>query len=158
MSPSAERSSAGIPALLSGTALFLGILIYICIRPAEPRFFDWMRSSGLDSIIIPVRHHVRVSAAHLPEWMVYSLPNALWSFAYAILITWIWTTNRHRVRYFWLATIPVLVLGFELLQYWGIFPGTFCIHDLFAGIVGAGMGAAIGTITTKQIPHENKNQ
>lgn len=143
--------------LLSAAALLLGGCIYICLRPAEPVFFDWAHAAGLGGLIDRVRANNLSLDTLLPEWVVYSLPCAFWAFAYAAIITRIWTDSRHRIKYFWLATIPLLVLGFELLQYPGIIPGTFCTEDLIAGILGSGTGMIIGITHKKQIIDENKN-
>jgi hypothetical protein len=80
----------------------------------------------------------------LPKWIVYSLPNGLWAFAYALLITGIWSDSKSCVKYFWMGSIPVLVLGFEILQYPGIIRGTFSMQDIALGIAGITVGIIVG--------------
>jgi len=110
---------------LSALAIFIGGLIYILLRPSEPIFFSWISIAGLDQLVSPARSLTVALSQLLPEWFVYSLPNALWAFAYALLITGIWSDSRSWLRYFWMASIPFLVLGFEILQIPGIISGTF---------------------------------
>ncbi|RPI42327.1 MAG: hypothetical protein EHM46_05330 [Bacteroidetes bacterium] len=146
-----------VTTILSGTAILLGGLIYIFLRPGEPLFLDWARATGLGSLV----DHLRPGSfdpALLPAWSVYSLPGALWAFAYSLTITGIWSGSHHPVKFLWLATIPVLVLGFELLQAPGIIPGTFSILDLVFGILGAGAGFLFPAIILKSTRHESRKQ
>ncbi|MCF6357636.1 MAG: hypothetical protein L3J54_07500, partial [Draconibacterium sp.] len=79
----------------------------------------------------------------------------LWAFAYSMLIVGIWSGSKSKIKYFWLATIPVLVLGFETLQYFEIIRGTFSIQDIAFGITGIIIGIIVGNKITKIKNHEN---
>jgi hypothetical protein len=59
------------------------------------------------------------------------------------------------LRYFWFASIPLLVLGYEFLQYAGVIPGTFCIQDIALGIAGIIIGIIVGIKIIKPNYHEN---
>ena len=142
--------------ILSGLAIFVGGLIYILLRPSEHLFFRWISIAGLDQLVSPARSLSPLFSQLLPEWFVYSLPNALWAFAYALLITGIWSDSRSWLRYFWIGSIPFLVLGFELLQFPGIIPGTFCIQDIALGLLGLVLGIFVGTIKTKNNNYHEK--
>jgi hypothetical protein len=134
----------------------VGGLIYILLRPSEHGFFSWINALGLDRWFNHARS-LSPSFSHLlPDWFVFSLPNGLWAFAYALLITGIWSGSKSWLRYFWLASIPVLVLGFEIMQYPGIIPGTFCIQDIALGLIGLAFGIFIGTIKTKNNNYHEK--
>ncbi len=122
---------------LSVLALLLGGVIYILFRASEPVFFNWIGAVGLDSWLNLARSRSLSSSLHLPAWIVFSLPNGLWAFAYAFLITGIWWGSKSWLKYFWMASIPLLVLGYEILQYAGIIPGTFCMQDIALGICRA---------------------
>jgi len=135
--------------ILSGLAIFLGGLIYILLRPSEHIFFGWIRAAGLGQWISPARSLSLPLSQLFPDWIIFSLPNGLWSFAYALLITSIWSGSTSWLKFFWMASIPLLVLGFEILQYPGIITGTFCIQDIAFGLSGLVLGIFIGTIKTK---------
>lgn len=135
--------------LLSAFAISVGGLIYILLRPSEPIFFSWISIEGLDHWINPAKSLSPPLSQLLPEWFVFSLPNGLWAFAYALLITSIWSGSKSWLKYFWLASIPLLVLGFEILQHPGIIPGTFCIQDMALGMIGLVLGIFFGTMKTK---------
>jgi len=141
---------------LSGLAIFIGGLIYILLRPSEHLFFGWIRLAGLDQWISPARSLSPLLGELFPDWIIFSLPNGLWAFAYALLITSIWSGSRSWLKSFWMASIPILVLGFEILQIPGIIPGTFCIQDIAIGLLGLVLGIFIGTKKTKNNNYHEK--
>jgi hypothetical protein len=118
-------------------ALIAGGLIYVLLRPAEPVFFKWMAAAGFENWLTDLRAGSLFTGFLLPEWMVYSLPNGLWAFAYTSLVLVIWNGSREAARYFWFLSIPVLVFGFELLQLSGTVQGTFCLIDIVFGALGS---------------------
>jgi hypothetical protein len=146
--------SGRVYVILSAFALTLGGTIYIFFRPAEHVFFGWIRAVGLDHWFSLARDRSLSSSLLLPEWIVYSLPNGLWAFAYALLITSIWWAGKSWLKYFWMASIPILVLGYEVLQYAGIIPGTFSIQDIVFGMAGLTIGIIVGIKIIKSNNHE----
>lgn len=139
---------------LSALALSLGGLIYISLRTSEHVFFGWISAVGLENSLNVVRQNSLSLSSQLPEWIVFSLSNGLWAFAYSLFITGIWSGSKSWLRYFWMASIPVLVLGFELLQYVGIIRGTFCMQDIAFGMAGLIIGIFVGNKITKSKNHE----
>ena len=146
----------GLDIFLCAFALILGGIIYILFRPKEVIFFTWIRLAGFDQWIGSLRQDSLSIMPMLPDWLIYSLPNGLWAFAYALLITRIWNNSLSGFKYFWMASIPGLVLGYEILQYSGIIHGTFCYSDLFAGLLGLSAGMVLGNKTIKQKKHEKE--
>jgi len=144
--------------IISALALLAGGLVYILFRPSEIVFFSWIRAIGFDNWFNLVRNSSLPSSPEVPEWIVYSLPNGLWAFAYALLITIIWSGSQSWLKYLWLASIPLLVLGYEILQYSNIIPGTFCIQDMALGIAGLTIGITVGTKLKTQNYHEKSNE
>ena len=143
-----------MPVMLSAFALLTGAIIYILFRPSEHLFFVWIRSAGLTHWFNLARESSLSSSMPVPEWFVYSLPNGLWAFAYALLITIIWEESESWLRYLWMASIPLLVLGYEGLQYAMIIPGTFSIQDIVFGIAGLALGIIVGIKIIKPDNHE----
>lgn len=141
--------------LLPVVAILAGGLIYVFLRPSEPLFLEWTRAAGLGSLVDLLRTRQPAEGAGLPFWVIYSLPGALWAFAYSSVITGMWARSGHPVKYLWLSTIPLLVMGIEILQVPGIVPGTFSFQDLWAGILGAGTGAVITLFFLKPSTHES---
>jgi hypothetical protein len=135
-------------------AILSGGIIYILFRTSEPLFFHWLNMAGFEHWLAAIRQHSLTYTPHLSEWMVYSLPNGLWAFAYAYVITSIWSGSRYWIRFLWMASIPVLVLGYEVFQYVGILPGTFCFQDLILGSLGLLTGIMAGLLIDKANNHE----
>jgi hypothetical protein len=129
---------------LSAFALLAGGIIYIIFRSSEPLFFSWTNSTQVIHWINIIRSSSLSLSKVLPEWIVYSLPNGLWAFGYSLLITGIWRGSKSLLRYFWFASIPLLVLGFEFLQFARLIPGTFCSQDIALGIAGIVLGIMVG--------------
>lgn len=80
------------------------------------------------------------------------LPDGLWAYAFAscLLITW----QRH-IHIAWMLVMAVLFIALELLQYWGILPGTADMADIVVYLLSA--VAAIFTnpfFKLKMIQHE----
>ena len=124
-------------------ALISGSCLYIFFRSGRYTYQDWIETVGINNPAGTSRSPV-LRPGFLPEWMVYSLPNALWAFAYSLLITGIWKKDRSPLRIFWMTSIFLLVAGFELLQLARILPGTFSIPDLIAGMLGMLAGIIVG--------------
>jgi hypothetical protein len=140
--------------LLSVSALFLGGIIYILFYTSQPVFFSWIRAAGLNNWLSITRQYSLAAGSHLPPWIVYSLPDALWAFAYALMITGIWIRRNSGLKYFWMLTIPVLIVGLELLQYTGMVKGTFSLLDIAFEISGLLTGIYTGIKITKSHRHE----
>jgi hypothetical protein len=139
---------------LSASALILGGIIYILFYSSQPVFFGWIQAAGLNNWLSAARQHSLSANSYLPQWIVYSLPDGLWAFAYALLITGIWIRSHSGLKYFWMSTIPVLVIGLELLQYTGMVKGTFSFMDLIFEISGLLVGIYAGIKITKSHHHE----
>lgn len=153
-----RKNYTGYYILLSTASLLLGGIIYLLFRPLKVLFFNWIRAVGLESQLNLVRLKSLPISRYLPDWVVYSLPNGLWAFAYALLITVIWSGSKSWLRYFWMASIPVLVLGYEFLQYARIIPGTFCVQDIIVGLAGLIIGILVGLKTIKPQNHEKASE
>ena len=140
--------------LLSASALILGGTIYILFYTSQPVFFSWIRAAGLHNWLTQARHYSLTAGSNLPPWVVFSLPDGLWAFAYAVLITGIWIRSNSGLKYFWMSTIPVLVIGLELLQNTGMVKGTFSLQDIVFEISGLLIGIYAGIKITKSHHHE----
>jgi hypothetical protein len=134
----------GLIICLSFFAMALGGAIYLFFRSTVPTFFYKIHFAGFEEKLISVRQTSVSFGLHFPNWTIYSLPNGLWAFAYTLLILFFWWGSTSKQKYFWLASIPALVFGFEILQLTAIPTGTFCWQDIVSGIIGILFALLIG--------------
>lgn len=135
---------------LSVVAIATGGMIYLWLRPGSIRFFSWMEWAGFSELVEALRKPVPQPPEIMADWMVYSLPNGLWAFSYALIIGRLWWGRKASMRYFWLSSIPLVGMGYELLQYLGAIPGTFCYQDLLMCATGVGMGFSLSIILARR--------
>lgn len=126
-----------------------GGCIYLFLRPGEFIFQHWLEAIGLGGWSNPNGSSGTILGIRIPDWILYSLPNGLWAFAYTLFIAGNWLGSPSRLRYFWFATVPVLVLGFEFLQGADVIRGTFSFMDLGLGIAGLITGTFIAILLKK---------
>jgi hypothetical protein len=143
----------GLILLLGFVALWAGALVYIHLRSSNPLFIRWIKSVGCEKLF-SFNQSLNI---YLPVWLVYSLPSALWAFAYSILITGIWWFSSSWLKYIWLTSIIVLAIGWEFLQLIGLASGTFSLGDILSGIIGAAIGVLLGIKIIKPKYHEKES-
>lgn len=103
--------------VLACLLLLLGIAVYAHYRPEAVLYGFWIENP---------MHVNRM----IPDWVVYSLPDALWYAALLVLQPKGWWKNFPSVEGF--LTIMAILLPFlhEGMQFFGIMPGTFCSTDI----------------------------
>lgn len=110
-------------------ALFLsGAGIYLLFRSRQHLGFQLLDTIGLGAWADGLRE--RVKDLHPYEFVIYNLPDALWTCSYLLLIGHLFRNERRNKRLLWGSVIPVFGIGSELLQFAGILPGTFDPIDL----------------------------
>ncbi|MBE7481908.1 MAG: hypothetical protein HS104_18260 [Polyangiaceae bacterium] len=110
--------------------LAAGTLVYLLARPAGLRVFGWVEAVGLAESLNRARDASHSVVAALPALVRFSLPNALWVYSFAWLLSALWDHRATRQSLPWLLIAPVLGLGWELGQLAGTVPGTFDPLDL----------------------------
>ena len=110
--------------------LMVGGLVYLLFRPRTLLLFHVADAMGLSSVITRCRS--AVEGITLPDWMIYCLPNALWAGAYVLLADSVLKGRSVRLRLLVTAVIPALGLLSEVMQAFGLLPGTFDGWDVVA--------------------------
>ncbi|HSU14625.1 hypothetical protein [Longimicrobium sp.] len=113
----------------------LGSAVYLLWRSPRLRVFRWMEAASLDGALASAR--AVVAGIRLPGWMLFSLPDALWVYAFVACMALIWRGKPVRQAAFWIALGPALSLGSELAQLAGIVPGTFDPADFWLGALAS---------------------
>lgn len=94
--------------LFAAVLLALGASVYVWLRPSLPL---------------------------LPEWILFVLPDALWTAAYLFVCDAIWATESCQERLSYGVLVPLIGVLSEVAQVIGCLPGTFDVQDLFAYVL-----------------------
>lgn len=112
-----------LPVIVGGT-------IYVLWRSPSLLLFKIARYSGNDLLVGSWRHATGDFVRVLPNWILFSLPDALWIYAFTFYLGAIWASGPRLHRICWTSVGPVIGIGGELGQRVGIVPGTFDWIDL----------------------------
>ncbi len=108
--------------------IFIGGFLYIGFRSKSLLIFNWAHNLGLNSLIADYRNVCKSYQLELPNWVKYSLPDALWTYSFTSTFCLFW--NGRKKLYF--LVIPLILgVGFEVLQFFKKVRGTFDLVDLF---------------------------
>lgn len=140
--------------LTSFCCLVSGGLLYILFRSKSLIMFSWANSLGLDTQISLARETTSTYKQLIPEWVIYSLPDGLWSYAYSGIMLWVWKIEISIKNILWIVAVPAIACLSELGQYVHIIPGTFDGADLALYLIGSIIPILI--FNKKHYTNENK--
>jgi hypothetical protein len=101
-------------------------LVVGCLPYALCRNLSWLRK-----IITPIRNNCLCDN----EYIVFSLPDGLWLFAFTNLVFQIWERKINNKSFIWIFFIPVIAVLSEILQYTRQINGTFDLIDILTYIL-----------------------
>ena len=105
--------------------LLVGIFIYVFLRPDNLIYNDLFLS--------PIKIDINTNSK-VVSFLIYSLPNGLWSMSFSQLIFHIYKIRTLKIII--LSSIMLFVgIIIELLQYQSFMNGTFDINDIFSYII-----------------------
>jgi len=110
--------------------LCVGGLIYLLWRAESLLMFGWVDAVGGTEALRAARLWASPAGAYLPDWVAYSIPDAVWVYACTTHFCAIWRRVRHVVAHAWRSIGWVLGFGGEVGQGLGFVPGTFDWVDL----------------------------
>ncbi len=111
--------------------LFVGGFIYILFRNESLIMFDWFDKLGLLEPIKELREIINPIKPYMANWIYFSLADGLWTYAFTSAFLLFGDRNRY-----WLALPFLLSIGVEMLQYLGLFKGTYDPLDLLFCVIG----------------------
>ncbi|MBR5391733.1 MAG: hypothetical protein IK148_02580 [Prevotella sp.] len=112
--------------------LLIGGMTYLLFRPQTLLMFHVTDAIGLSAAINSMREGI---SSQLPEFIIYSLPGALWAAAYILTTEYFLCRQSVKTRILVAGIIPVIGAVSELLQFTGLLPGTFDVADLLCYLV-----------------------
>jgi hypothetical protein len=148
----AGRPRIGIGQWLTHTVfpVAAGAAIYLLWRSPGLLVFRWAAALGMASALSAARAWAR--SCLLPGWALFSVPDALWVYAFTAALGLVWVGSQRRVRWAWLALPGALGIGGELGQAFGLVPGTFDVVDV---LLSAAAAAAAFLLTSAGRTHEH---
>jgi hypothetical protein len=129
-------------ALIHGAMpVLLGAAMYVAWRSQRLLVFEWLTWFGLSPSVATFRHALASYPHQIPDAIMYSLPDALWVYAFTSVLVLIWMENlQSKWARSWIALPTLLGVGGEIGQKFGFIPGTFdwndCAAYLLAGLLG----------------------
>jgi len=117
--------------------LLVGGLIYILWRTDSLLMFHWFDSIGIDNTIKVARGFTGIF--NLPQWIIFSLPDALWVFAFTNMMIIIWNHEISRQSFFWIISAPFIGIFSEIGQALGFVPGTYDSVDLLFILIASAL-------------------
>ncbi|MGL5089025.1 MAG: hypothetical protein ACRC6Z_06190 [Cetobacterium sp.] len=130
----------------------LGVLIYLLFRSRKLFYYQFIEMLNLDPYVIEVRKIVWVYRKHIPNWVIYSLPDGLWIFSMGVSIL----HNRYYYKKAQNIFNVVLfsIIGVEVIQSLygghGTFVGTFDLADVICYIIGYILSSLLGYFNWKK--------
>jgi hypothetical protein len=116
------------PLTIAVVCLLAGAAIYFSTRSENILLNQWLAhiadGKGLQFF------QGLISNVWVPDWILYSLPDALWMMALTLFILMIWDFKIHRRSLAWLTLAVVAGTGLEVLQGLHWMRGTFDVVDL----------------------------
>ena len=105
--------------------------------------FSWFYSIGLKPFVALLREFAHSYSLVMPEWVYFSLPNALWAFGGILLFYSIWK-DACSERMFWVLLFSMTAVGSEIGQLVGIVPGTYDTTDISLMLIFIPLAITIG--------------
>lgn len=117
--------------------LGIGTTVYILWRGRGIRLFDWLGAAGLHPLVAQAREGA--ASVRVPRAILYTLPDAMWAYAFGAALGLVWMGGAPLSRALWLLSAGGIACAIELGQAASIIPGTFDWLDLAA--IGGGFAA-----------------
>ena len=134
--------------LIGVLAIFTGGLVYICFRPNSLLMFQWIDLVNLTAPVNCLRIALSPLKQILPDWFLYSAPNALWVFGGVMILQQLWGEVQYSAV-LWTGLFILVAVGFEILQLCNLLPGVFDLTDML--FILSGIIAAL--VISRKVPH-----
>jgi hypothetical protein len=143
-SPDADSRRLNAPYLVLHVAvpLLIGGGIYLLWRDPSLLMFRWTDALWGSVWLDPVRQVVSPARPFLPDWLLFSVPDGAWVYAYVAFFGRLWREGPAWARHFWTWLGPALAIGGELGQIVGWVPGTWDPLDVVWYIIAAAVAVS----------------
>jgi hypothetical protein len=122
-------------------------------RSDEIYFIEWLLNQKFGEFIFQIRAYSLKFGNSLPEWFLFSLPDALWLLSLATLLLNLWKQESIQNQWMIAILIPLIAIFWEFGQFFKVLSGTFDWVDIEFYIISS----AIIFFKLKSIKHEKTN-
>lgn len=105
----------------------IGASIYLLFRDSQILVFSVLDAVGLYQPLSVLRQEL--SGIILPEWVLFSLPDGLWTTAYILIMNHVAKDEPLIKRMLLIFVVPFIGVTSELMQAVGLMPGVFDFAD-----------------------------
>lgn len=149
MQESRIRTIRWVEAAVGLLCLLVGCAIYVLFRSRSIKLYGWLSACGLKDAMELWRESV--ASCHLPEWVLFSLPDGLYCASYMLLMHALWYVSPRRPAYLIVVLIPLIAITHELCQLMGVLSGTFDYSDLLCYLLPLLLLAGIHSLQKSQL-------
>ena len=112
-----------------------GGMVYVVFRPSNLLLIVVLKALGAGDALDALKSSLQ--GLEVPDFVVYSLPAALWSAAYILAMEALWRGRGVSLgfRVVWVSVVPVMGVASELMQAYGMLPGVFDWMDLMCYVL-----------------------
>ena len=118
--------------------IVVGGLIYIGFRDTRLLFFSWADILELDSLVNYIRRYMNNNFNELHDHVVYSIPGALWLYAFISFNFFLWLEDNSKMKMIWLFIPIIIAFSHEFLQKINLVNGTYSNIDILYYLISIG--------------------
>ena len=111
----------------------IGGLLYVPFRTGNIIFLKYFGDFYQHSFI------KKADWQFMPDWIIYSLPDALWILSFTYLMLSIWDFKVTKENSFWIFIALIVGIGYEIGQTTDFISGTFDYMDLVLMLIATGI-------------------
>ena len=112
--------------ILGVVLVLIGGMGYLLFRPTRLLIYQLASRAGMEPLLRQWREHTM--QWDMPEWVVYCLPDGLWSAGYVLIVSGLF--RPHPLKWLVAGIIPLVGALSELAQWMGMLPGRFDVVDI----------------------------
>lgn len=115
--------------------MLTGLLIYLSTRSESIFLNQWIATLNQGKVLAFFQNLIPGNL--LPQWIKFSLPDALWMLSLTTLVLFIWDFKLHKKSMLWVLATIFCGIAMEIFQWFGFIRGTFDVLDLLFLVIAA---------------------
>jgi hypothetical protein len=112
--------------------MLLGLFIYMSSRSESIFLNQWIATQNQGKVL---NFFQNLIPGNIPQWIKFSLPDALWMLSLTTLVLFIWDFKLNKKSMLWVGSTILCGIVLEILQLFGFIRGTFDVLDLLFLII-----------------------